>query len=811
MGLIFSPEPEIMNGSILTINITKPPDVESFAYTTSGIPPVIAKYIAYDNLVPQNPFIATVEDGLGNILLDGGFPKWYNNACDISWSTYSDLSPSFKYLYDAIDFISNKQKVNSGNKKILILGDQDTENYCINDSTTAVGFKKSIDKICLIKGFTPTYKTTIDYGTQLNPTYTELDQYSCILFFSTFYTSDQLITNAGIQSLISYRENGNGIFFITDHGDRVLTSIDEAINTINSGFYRTANYVVSNFGCYFSGNYNRTPVNVGFLRSNYGNHILWNNLLDTDYIYAGGSESRINITEYTLYTSDHSFNITQDGYHTIKVLVKYTNGTLGIASYTYGKNVPEIIYFQDKNNINYTSSEKKTFLRTHDANMSIDYQVDTTGILKFDLTPIGSFTFSKSANKTTELFNTGFSKVLNISSEHMFYVQMTSPLSYTKGLKIKFDVPKFSLRTSRVLNYINDHEFKVSSYTSNFRNLNKLLCSKDNIMRQYENRFIYRRIYEYFLNINQPVALDPITAIATTTASYNFSTLFTAGETFWDITFYNGKYYLGTGSGAYASEDLQTWTKNPLTNVYVSRIESYKNYIAIAQTGGNIVLSTDNGTTFTKTAYGSGNIISFLFTTENTIDYLYAGTQDGNIIKIKLSDKLQVFKTVITNAYIDDMVEFNGKILFGGYQAIGSITYAGVATKITLSTITNNQYARFSDIITTPSGAYTLIEGGGMYHSMDGTNWTNLNMNNQLGLDYIMYNSMRSEFMIAVNNDMKFIKTPLVDFSTLTPANIISTFALGGGSNEIKKIYWEAEYNRYLIVSLKGLFVNYIP
>lgn len=355
-----------------------------------------------------------------------------------------------------------------------------------------------------------------------------------------------------------------------------------------------------------------------------------------------------------------------------------------------------------------------------------------------------------------------------------------------------------------VLDTINYNKLDITNLdrTSLVLSNNKLLASKYKSLNTLE---IYNPKSWYLMNI------DETATIATTTASYNISTSFTAGETFWEITFYSGKYYIGTGSGAYTSEDLQTWTKNPLTNGYVSRIESYKNYIVITQSSGNIVLSTDNGSTFTKTAYGSGNIISLLFTTENNIDYLYAGTQDGNIIKIKLSDKSQVFKTVITNAYIDDMAEFNGKILFGGYQAIGSITYAGVATKITLSTITDNQYARFSTIITTPSGVYTLIEGGGMYHSTDGTNWTNLNMNNQLGLDYIIYNSMRSEFMIAVNNDMKFIKTPLVDFSTLTKANIISTFALGGGSNEIKKIYWEAEYNRYLIVSLKGLFVNYIP
>lgn len=369
-----------------------------------------------------------------------------------------------------------------------------------------------------------------------------------------------------------------------------------------------------------------------------------------------------------------------------------------------------------------------------------------------------------------------------------------------------FDIP-ISNFTNREINLTSENYNKL-----NITNLEKtsLVLSNGKVLGMKYKTLNTLEIYNpkswYLMNI------DEAATIATTPASYRLSTLFTTGETFWDITFYNGKYYLGTGSGAYTSEDLQTWTKNPLTNNYVSRIKSYKNYIAISQTNGNIVLSTDNGATFTKKAYGSANIISFLFTTENNIDYLYAGTQDGNIIKIKLSDKLQVFKTAISNySYIDDMVEFNGRILFGGSQAIGSITYTGVATMIPLSNITNDENARFSNIITTSSGIYTLIEGGGMYRSTDGINWANLNMNNQLRLDYISYNSIRSEFMLAVNNDMKFIKTPLVDFSTLTPANVISTFALGGGSNEIKKIYWDVEYNRYLIVSLKGVFVNYIP
>ena len=144
MALILSPEPGIYSGANLTVNIGKTSDIVEYAVTQDGIPPVIAKYIAYDNLTPKNPFIATVEDGLGNVLMDGGFPKWYNADCNDTWATYAQLSPSFKYLYDAIDFISNNAKVVAGNRKVLIIGDHvGGDSYAIK-SVTANGFKKSI-------------------------------------------------------------------------------------------------------------------------------------------------------------------------------------------------------------------------------------------------------------------------------------------------------------------------------------------------------------------------------------------------------------------------------------------------------------------------------------------------------------------------------------------------------------------------------------------------------------------------------------------------------------------------------------------
>ena len=511
MGMNLTPESGIYSGSTININVTKTSDVLEYAVTQNGIPPVIAKYIAYDNLSPANPFIATVEDGLGNILLDGGFPKWYNDNCSDTWTTYAHLSPSYKYLYDAIDFISNNTKVGSGNKKILVLGDQEPESYySIKDAGSGRGgFKKSIDKVCAIKGYIPTYKTTSDYGNAINCQYPELDQYCCILFFSTVWTNAKLITDTAIDALISYRENGNGIFFITDHGDRVLTSVNEAINTDNFGFYRTANYVVGNFGSYFSGNYDRSPVNVGFLRANYGNHILWANLQDSDNIYAGGSESKVVITEYPLHTGSMNLTISNDGYIPVKFLLKMSDGSIQTAAYTYGKNVPEAIYFLDSSNNNIPMGTKSTFLRKQPANIKIDFGEDATGLLKFNTIPIGTFNFSKASNKTTKLFYTGYTNNLKLNGNDILYVQMLTPINYLKSLTWKFEVPTFNLlRTSKLLNFINNHEFKNEKTTSPFRNLNTIPCNPSLPTGHFENKFIYKRIYNYFMNIDQMPEFD---------------------------------------------------------------------------------------------------------------------------------------------------------------------------------------------------------------------------------------------------------------------------------------------------------------
>ncbi|WP_311965541.1 hypothetical protein, partial [Acinetobacter baumannii] len=75
--------------------------------------------------------------------------------------------------------------------------------------------------------------------------------------------------------LVTFRQQGGGLIFITDHGTNVLTNVNQVATAEGAGFYGTANRVIANFGAFFSGNYDRVPVNVGFLRTNYGDHPLY--------------------------------------------------------------------------------------------------------------------------------------------------------------------------------------------------------------------------------------------------------------------------------------------------------------------------------------------------------------------------------------------------------------------------------------------------------------------------------------------------------------------------------------------------------
>lgn len=62
-NVTLNPVPGIYSGSSINVTGTVGADVKSIIYTTDGTAPTLAKYIAYDNLTPPNPFVAVVQDG----------------------------------------------------------------------------------------------------------------------------------------------------------------------------------------------------------------------------------------------------------------------------------------------------------------------------------------------------------------------------------------------------------------------------------------------------------------------------------------------------------------------------------------------------------------------------------------------------------------------------------------------------------------------------------------------------------------------------------------------------------------------------
>jgi hypothetical protein len=320
-----------------TVQLVLSSEVESVQYTVNAGAPSISKYVAYDTSTPPVPFIAVTQDGLGNVVYDGGFPKFYNNNAPAeSVTTFAGLSASFKFLYNAINFIANPAKFAAGNRKILVLGDKSSGSYWIKGTAVASDFGLSFARLAAVANVQLTIKDTSDWPEgKLNPTLAELNQYAAVILMSSESAlSSDRITEQAIDAMVLYREQGNGLMVITDHGP-VLNTIEEAIPS-RAGFFNTANRVITRFGCWFSGDYNRVPVNVGFLRANYGDHPLYNGMADSEDISAGGSESRVWVAQTPSYLPGQvpPFQIAK-GRTTIQVAASLKDGSVEILRVYY--------------------------------------------------------------------------------------------------------------------------------------------------------------------------------------------------------------------------------------------------------------------------------------------------------------------------------------------------------------------------------------------------------------------------------------------------------------------------------------------
>lgn len=305
--------------------------VDFVMFTVNGLMPTLSEYVAYDTLNPANPFIAVTQDGRGNVVYDGGFPKFYNIYAPAANVGFAGLTGAFKYLYNALNFVSNKAKVNAGNRNVLILGDAVAAEAYPVKSGAPTGFYTSFANLFAIAGYNPIFKDRADYSGTLNPTFAELDQYCAVLHMSSDYTTATgRFTPQGVAAMVAYREAGNGVILITDHGPDI-PDVNTAANGQYGAFFRSANQLVAEYGAYFSGNFDRTPVNVGFLRTWYGDHFLYSGMSNDEYIHAGASESRVIIANYPRYKPNELPKLElENGCYNIQILTRLKSGVVEI-------------------------------------------------------------------------------------------------------------------------------------------------------------------------------------------------------------------------------------------------------------------------------------------------------------------------------------------------------------------------------------------------------------------------------------------------------------------------------------------------
>lgn len=334
-----------------TVSFTASPEIDQIANSVNGIAPAISEYIAYDDLDPPSPFLAVTQDGKGNVVYDGGFPKFYNRTLpDTPGTTFDTLEPSYKFLYNALNFTANPEKA----KRVLVIGNNVNEtSYWVKATTeqSSSGFASVLSHVTSVAGFDLTIKDRNDWGGTIDITLAELDTYACVIVMGTRSGLESYddITEAAVQDIVTYREQGNGIILITDHGD-VVPDLNAATQPHN-GFFAVVNRIAVNFGAYFTGDYDRTDVNVGFLRTTYGDHPLYNNLDDSDDIRASWSESRVVVTEVDTYAPDTIPDITLDsgGQYDVNFLGILADGSVITEAFSFTVTDGEFMFPQKPN------------------------------------------------------------------------------------------------------------------------------------------------------------------------------------------------------------------------------------------------------------------------------------------------------------------------------------------------------------------------------------------------------------------------------------------------------------------------------
>lgn len=374
----------------------------------------------------------------------------YTGTAKYIYDPRASLSASFKYLFNAIRWVANPAKA----KKILVLGDTTTAGQYSAKGTGASSFATSMQRISSACGYTCDIKDVSDYPNgKLGCTLAELNGYALVIMISTAYEANnaELITPGAVTDLITYRQQGGGLIFITDHGSNPITSVDQVATAAGVGFYATANRVIANFGTFFTGNYDRTPVNVGFLRANYGDHPLYSGMLDSENIAAGGSESKVILATFDKYTSANipNVSIANNGVNSIKAIAMLKNGTIEIYNFVYVIATGQLLKVTDGNGVE-INSFPASFANTRQFNVEVlgSGLGTIVGDILLNTTKVGELSYSDTLG-SVQAFYAGDSQFIPVKKNDVFHLRITSPFSFSRDFpvnRLAADIPQtFSL------------------------------------------------------------------------------------------------------------------------------------------------------------------------------------------------------------------------------------------------------------------------------------------------------------------------------------------------------------------------------
>ncbi|MNU61461.1 hypothetical protein D3C71_506680 [compost metagenome] len=361
----------------------------------------------------------------------------YTGTAKYIYDPRSALSPSFKYLFNAIRWCANPAKA----KKILVLGDTLSDASYPVKGTKANAFETSLRRIASACGFAIDIKDLSDYGgVKLNCNLAELNQYALVMMFSTLYdpNNTEMITPSAVADLVTFRQQGGGLIFITDHGAQPITSAAQVTTAAGTGFYATANRVTVNFGAWFSGVYDRTPVNVGFIRANYGDHPLYSGMTNAEDIAAGGSESAVVLPTFQKWTAANipNLSIANNGVNTVKAIAVLKNGEIELYSWVYVIATGQLLKFTNKDGVE-INSLPATF------GSSVDFAVEVIGAglgtiegeVTLNSKRVANLSYSEALGSVESWF-LGASSFISVKKGDVFEAKITSPFQFARQLPV---------------------------------------------------------------------------------------------------------------------------------------------------------------------------------------------------------------------------------------------------------------------------------------------------------------------------------------------------------------------------------------